>query len=725
MSDAALAIWYCDDGHLQGTNVAICVEAFRGRGVKRLVAFLKKKGWPVKARVRKSDGMLYLYISGSYGRGLSSQMIRFWKTIAPYVPTCMRQKLPERFQHLADDVYWNTKVQPRAWADEVVEVEPLLRRANVKGRYVGYSRRKHKEGWPQYCLVVEGNHNFLAEGLVVSNCLYDRPVLGCNGFPVGGESDDTLLMHHSAFPGLSHNLQRVGTQFFCITPWKSEFRDSDDTPEALCGYNMKDTLVTARIREPLLSILKRVRGEETYAVDLKMAEAAERMYLAGVPVSREVNERLRVLFSDNMRNARKIIDEKADDPEIRDKLWERLAFEQAQRQRKGDPDDYEARIAVRKDEIATAYAKGKWKWSIGSSDHLAAYLKARGVPMFFRTDKGKTSTKKDILEQYHHVPEVAAIMTYRENQKVFSTFCYKLFDRTNADGELTSYGHVDENDRIHPRWSVHKITGRWGAEDPSCQNWPKADKKKGRPNLRSQVVRPPGRKLVGFDFAQLESRIIALMSGDLWLVTLFADGKDIHSEFARVVWADFDQRPADERKSLRDTVKRAEFGAFYGGAIDTLHKNISKDYPLVKLPDIARMVSMMAENMPGVTRWHNDLLRAIAKPPHEIRSAIYGRRRCFPLGNADMNDVYNFPCQSTGADIMDTGIIRIMPRLDKYDQCWPILNIHDALVFECWEEDAEALKADVIECFTQEHTINGVTVKFPIEADIGDTWAEV
>ena len=690
---------------------------------------------------------------------------------------------------------------------------------------------------------------------VMHNRLYDRPVLERHGMPVYGQCDDTMLMHHSAFPGLSHNLQRVATQYYAITPWKAEFRKGHDTPENLTRYNAKDTLVTARIYAPLSVAIKKTQSERTYDVDLRSTECAQWMHEVGVPISRQVNQELYDVFLENMTTARKVIEEAAAAPNIRMKLWDRLAFEQAKRYRHGslkpgdppshkerqkvrlseiqeahkkgywrfspgsapharalckifgvrasttktgrfsvarsmlaphrntpaigalydyrtskdpevkeaarqrldaicadpqiqaklwdeiayeqaysirkesgthpDPDDFEERHKVRLQEIRDLAAKGKWEWRIGSSEHVVAYLKARGVPMYFLTPTGKTSTKKEILEQFAHLPEVRSLLDYRENQKMFSTFCYRMFDRYDNNGKIVKYGYADENDRIHPRWSVHKITGRWGAEDPMAQNWPKADKKKGRPNLRSQVVAPPGRIFVGFDFAQLEARIIALYSGDPFLCDVFWNHKDIHSEFARVVWPNYDTLPIDIRKKLRDTIKRPEYGAFYGGQVDTLWKNVVKDFPDVKLQDIARMVELMTAKMPGVTLWHNKLLRDVAVAPHEIRSAVYGRRRCFPLGNADINDVYNFPVQSTGADIMATGLFRIMERLKSYDNAFPILQIHDAMVFECYEEDAERLKEDVRECFEQEHTHNGVTIPFPVDPEIGRSWADV
>lgn len=76
---------------------------------------------------------------------------------------------------------------------------------------------------------------------------------------------------------------------------------------------------------------------------------------------------------------------------------------------------------------------------------------------------------------------------------------------------------------------------------------------------------------------------------------------------------------------------------------------------------------------------------------------------------------------------MNTGLARIMPYLTEYKDCWPIMQIHDAVVFECYEDDAEKVAADVKECFTQEYTNpkKGVTVQFPIDLKIGDSWDQV
>lgn len=552
---------------------------------------------------------------------------------------------------------------------------------------------------------------------IFHNSIYDVPVLGRHDLPVRGQIEDTLLLHHSAFPGLAHDLQRATTQFYCITPWKAEFRAGQGTTEELLRYNARDSLATARIYAPLFISATESKSMDTYQIDLAMARAAEKMHMVGVPISREINSQLRAQFRANIDKAQTELLNQAYDPQIRNLLFERLAFEQARRVRKHDPIDLDARIQKRIDELEAK----TFEFKIGSPDHMVAFLRARGVPLSIQTPTGRISTKKDILESYMRFPEVRALITYRENAKLLSTYVERMFDRHYASGKIL-WGFADDNDRVHPRWSIHKITGRWGSEAPVMQNVPKADKKKGRPNLRSQVVAPPHRKLVGFDFAQLEARIIALLSHDPFLLSIFHNDRDIHSEFARIVWPNFDTRPPDERKVLRDMVKRPEYGAFYGGAVDTLWKAVVRDYPNVTLQMIATMVSTMKTKMPQVGAWHQRMMR-VAEQHGEIRSVIYGRRRVFPLRQFDLSEVVNFPVQSTAADLMNRGLMRTMQALPE--TAFPILQIHDAAIFECDEGDAEDVRDIVRDCFTQEVTYEGVTVAFPIDVKIGNSWAEV
>ena len=564
------------------------------------------------------------------------------------------------------------------------------------------------------------------------NALYDRTVLKANGFQLREWFFDSLLAHHSAFPGCAHNLQIVTAQFFAIAPWKSEFRLGAEDTDALLRYNAIDTGSTLADRSIIDVYVKRNKNERTYAIDRKMSEVASNMHLAGMPVSREVNSELLTTFSKNVAESREAVEDIARDPELREGIWHHLAMEQAKIRRKKDLDDFEGRYKDRLAKIGDDERKGKWRWKISAGKHVAALLQTVGVQLHQVTPSGAVSTKKDILESLAHIPIVRDLLTFRENDKLLTTFVWQLLDR-HIDGQLVQQGYADAADRIHPLWSVHKITGRWASYDPVVSNVPKSkfkrmpdgSKKIIRPNLRRQIVAPRGRKFVGFDLAQLEARIIALLSADPFLCNIFATGGDIHTECARLVFPTFDKLQKDDQKQLREQTKPLEYASFYGANPETCWRGLLKEGFNVKLADTTAAIGKIMGRMSGVVRWQRQQIARASIPPYVISSFLLGRRRTWPMGQVEATEALNFGVQSAGADIMNTGMARMAERLPNYREVDAIVQVHDAAVFECWDDDAEDLKADVIECFTQSHESGGLTIPFPIDARIGDDWSQV
>lgn len=629
---------------------------------------------------------------------------------------------------------------------------------------------------------------------VFHNRQFDELVLGRYGVAMAGPVEDTMLKHHAAFPGASHKLQDVATQFFAIQPWKSEFRKGADTVENLLRYNARDTLVTARLDPVLDDCIRKTQAQRCYEIDNRLAPIARQMEVVGIPIDRKINLELRTHFDAIIKRTRADIEGAATDPEVRERFIDQLALIRAVKARKGDPPDFLSRHELRRDELKNGHllkkpkdgrltcanghedlalelptkcatcgkpvawtqepqfhlkGKGPVEFSLSNPDHVAALLKARGHQLQKMTAGGKPSTSKDILEEMTHIEDVRTILDYREAAKLQSTFVVGLPIESDARyREQVDVNVTLDNGRIirprrwgrlHSSWNLHLITGRW-ASYPNVQNWPKANMR-GRPNLRSQVVAPPGRKLVGADFAQLEARIIGLLSGDPFLVSIFMDGfgeceagcvqgdepvkfctrHDIHTVFAVEVFPGFDKYSKDERKELRDLTKRAEYGGFYGAAVETMYQSIVKEFPDVTLPAVARVLQIIVAKMPGVARWHRTLARQAMGG--EIRTAITGRRRAFPLGNAEEAVVKNFPVQGTGADIVDLGILALVPQLP--DDAHLIIQGHDAVVLDVHEDDAEDVAAITTAALSQTFTVNDVTMDFPANAAIGDTWAVV
>ncbi len=849
------------------------------------------------------------------------------------------------------------------------------------------------------------------------NGLYDRTVLIGNGFELAGPWHDTLLAHHSAFPGCAHGLQIVTSQAYVTQPWKSEFRNAEEDTEKLLIYNAKDTGATHALRPWVEIIVKKNDNERTYDIDRKMSECATRMHLRGMPVSREINTELLTTFSTNVRESREAVDSVARDPELREQIWHYLAFEQAKTRRKADLEDFQSRYNSRLAKIHDEDAKGKWRWKISSGKHVAALVQAMGVQLTQVTPSGNVSTKKDVLEGLVDVAVIRDLLTFRENDKLLSTFIWQIFDRF-IDGQLVQTGFADDDDRIHPIISIHKISGRWATYEPVVSNVPKAKWKKQpdgtmkmvRPNLRRQIKVRPGRKLVGFDFcvapdtrvltaglrwvpieklnigdeivsfdeqvsgvghahkfrratvegvkrlkqlcarivtdrgsvvasldhrfvrrfggkqrhwartadlrpgdnlifftdpwpdqrgweedymagfldgegwissttkratgggagfgqnegptldravdvlqrrgyqlsfnrsktgcvrvlaqgewqsvrlvgefqpprllekshllwegrrtwsqksrpakvlrieplgeqevigiqtstktfiaegffshnSQLEARNLALISGDEFLMNVFASGLDIHTECARVVFSGaggttpFDRldmvdgkatesgivvvepcsycgktdfhhekcKLAKMKKQLRDLTKQVEYGAFYGGSPETLWKVLLKEGFNVKLTDVAAAVSALMRKMSGIVRWQRNTVAKAALPPYTIKDFVLGRRRVFPMGQVDPNEALNFESQSTAAAIMDTGMWRMEQRIvDRgYKECFAIVQVHDAAAYECWEDDAEDVAADIKDCYTQVYERDGRTIPYPVDVKIADSW---
>lgn len=600
------------------------------------------------------------------------------------------------------------------------------------------------------------------------NGLYDRTVLQNQhyGFIVGDRYCDTLLAHHAAFPGNTHRLQAVVSQFYGTQAWKAEYRNSaDESLEGLARYNAKDTGGTFAVRAPLAYHMRHEGVERVYDIDKKMADMAGRMHLAGIPIDREINAELMAGFGKTVRESREAVEAIARDPKNREQIWHYLAIAQAGKKRKLDPDVFEERYQLR---VSAMQLDPDWRWKINAGKHVAALLQTLGVELYQRTDGGDLSTKKDILESLTDVPIVRDILNYREAEKLYSTFLAPMFDRKDAHGNIISYGYADDQSRAHPIWRVHLISGRWASTWPVFSNVPKDKWKKLigdmlaillgvnapttpkaifkipdgtvirvnkdktyskliRPNLRRQVKVRPGRKIVGFDFEQIEARVIALLSGDPFLCAVFADPKrDIHMEVAAEVFDGFTRLDEDSQKQIREQTKPIEYGWMYLAQAETLHRQMLKEGFGVKFVDLLKAYKRLEVLMAGVRTWQQRMIATASRPPYQIREPILNRFRTWPLGNVESSEAVNAGVQPAAAAIMNRGMAIFMERsLPYFREIDPLAQIHDAAYFECWEDDAHRLGAAINEDFSFEATIEGRTVFFPVNVKIGDSLDQV
>lgn len=354
------------------------------------------------------------------------------------------------------------------------------------------------------------------------------------------------------------------------------------------------------------------------------------------------------------------------------------------------------------------YSLVGYEFNLNSPKQLGvALFEKLGLPAKKKTKSGY-STGAEVLEGLKNEhPAVSLLLNYRQLAKLKSTYADGLQDCIAEDG------------RIHSTFNQTEArTGRISSLEPNLQNIP-VRTAEGR-RLREYFNAPAGRVLCDADYSQIELRVLASMSGDTNMINAFGSGTDIHTVTASQVFG----LPQDMiTPELRSRAKAVNFGIVYGIGAFSLSKDIGvtraeadryiKSY-LAAYPDVAAYMEKAIEN---------------AKKNGYV-TTLYGRRRYIPeLSNSNGNMrafgervARNAPIQGTAADIIKIAMIKVSRSLkDEFPTARLILQVHDELIVECDEKDAEGVCA-LLE--REMESAADLAVRLTAEAHFGKTWLE-
>ncbi len=321
------------------------------------------------------------------------------------------------------------------------------------------------------------------------------------------------------------------------------------------------------------------------------------------------------------------------------------------------------------------------RFNISSPKQLGEVLFGQlGLPAGKKTKSGGYSTDAEVLEELAQQYEIAAkILDYRTLTKLKSTYVDALGSLIARDG------------RIHTTFAQTVAgTGRLSSKDPNLQNIP-IRIEEGR-RIRRAFVPADGHVLVAADYSQIELRVVAHYSGDPALREAFERDQDIHTRTAAEVWG----VPMDQvTPEMRRKAKAVNFGLIYG----------QTDYGLARAVGMSRkeakeFIETYFEKFAGVKQYM-DAKKAEAKEKGYV-TTLEGRKRPLPEINHRVFSVrqnaermaINTPIQGTAADMMKRAMIRVHRALKESGlKARMILQVHDELVFECPEQEAEALSA--------------------------------
>ncbi len=288
---------------------------------------------------------------------------------------------------------------------------------------------------------------------------------------------------------------------------------------------------------------------------------------------------------------------------------------------------------------------------------------------------------------------VERLLEYKQKQKILNTYVIGFQERTH-------YGI------INPGFNqTGTVTGRYASTNPNFQNLPRKDKR-----VKECVIARPGKVFVGADQSQLEPRTFAYFSKDERLTATFMGTDDFYSVIGMEVFGKTDCTPHKEGSpdafgvkypELRHTSKEVALASTYGTTAFQLAPKIKKTQE-----ETQAVINRYFERFPDVKKLQLES-HAMAKEQGFVTN-LFGRKRNLPdamlidkeLTHGELeyaqrnllNQAINFRIQSTGASIVNRGAIMFHKRKTELGiDCKLVVQVHDSLVVECNEADAETV----------------------------------
>ena len=370
------------------------------------------------------------------------------------------------------------------------------------------------------------------------------------------------------------------------------------------------------------------------------------------------------------------------------------------------------------------------------------------------TKKGKESTVDDVLstiKEQH--PIVPMILEHRGLIKILGTYSDKM--------PLL----VDEYSRVHTTFSaVTASTGRLTSSDPNLMNIPIRSSwgKRVRDSFKAtpiEMLHKMGHYgqptvLVAIDLSQIEMVWAAHLSQDRIMMDIFERGDDIHTRTALAmmrlpesaacclgkdpdhdvdgkgcpVWSKF-------KIQYRLPSKTLGFGILYGVTPKGLVLQIAAaGGPSWSVHEAEEFISKWFGVYSGVEAWVQDVY-ARARRYGLVWDAC-GRVRYIPevrsklrsVVSAGLRQAGNQPVQASAQESIKLAMAQVFDELvTEYQSyrdviCWPLLQIHDELLFE--------LSLDIAEEFSQmvhDVMISSIPLSIPVRAGIetGELWGDL
>lgn len=511
---------------------------------------------------------------------------------------------------------------------------------------------------------------------VGQNLKYDISVLRWYDIQVKGPLFDTMIAHYLIEPDQRHNMDYLARTYLGYTPVPIE---------QLIGKKGKGQ---SSMRDVALNELKEYAAED--------ADITLQLYACFRPMLEERG--LIRLFSDiEMPLVQVLADMEA----------EGVRLDSAALQ------EFSETLAVDITQLEQdIYTMAGQQFNIASPRQLGEILfeRLKLQTNAKKTKTGQYPTGEEVLSKLiNHHPVIGKILDYRSLTKLKSTYVDTLPTLVSP-----------RDNRIHTSYNqAVAATGRLSSNNPNLQNIP-IRTEKGREIRKAFVARNRHCTLLAADYSQIELRIIAHLSEDAGMTEAFSKGMDIHTATAAKVYG---THPDEVTPSMRRNAKMVNFGIVYGISAFGLSERLN-----ISRSEAGSIINSYFREYPGIKEYMNRQIEFARR--NGFVETMLGRRRMLRdinssnsvvRGFAERNAI-NAPIQGSSADMIKIAMIRIHQELLKQGlRSRMILQVHDELVFDVWQDELEAVKKLV-----EKGMKEALPLKVPVlvEMNNGSNWLE-
>ena len=502
------------------------------------------------------------------------------------------------------------------------------------------------------------------------NLKYDMIVFGHHGAPPIAPYDDTMLLSYALDAGRGgHGMDDLSVRHLGHTP--ISYKEVTGTHKARVSFDQvplgrateyaaEDADVTLRLHDKLYDRLWREGATRVYqTVDRPLLPVVAAMETAGIAVDRGALAELSAAYAIEIAALEVQIFELAGHP-----------FTIGSPKQLGE---------VLFDKLG--HASGK------KSGKTGAY--ATDVTELERLAAGGVEIAQKVLD-------------WRQLTKLKSTYTDALQAQINpATG------------RVHTCFSLAiASTGRLSSTDPNLQNIP-IRTELGR-RIRHAFVAEPGNVILAADYNQIELRLVAHMADVAELKAVYAQGGDVHALTAQEVFGEV-------TRDTRARAKTINFSIIYGISAFGLAQRLG-----IERGEAGRYIELYFSRFPGIRNYMAETI--LHARERGFVSTLFGRKAHVPMiasknqseRQAGERVAVNAPVQGTAADIIKRAMVRMPGALAAAGLTGTrmLLQVHDELVFETPQAEADAATAVIRDVMANAHR-PAVELSVPLGVEVG------